>query len=1507
MVVHRRNEADEPLLRRTPVFSISEPMTREFAEPTTIRKAVILTKFNLSVAWKKNRPSQVFWPLVLYLAILVGTRNLFHDQVLPGNNFPEYWESGTDCQRMPLVSESLAVACSKCETLANKTAYHLGIKHIKLFETRSALMYAMRNNPSLYYAGVTFSEESIGKGLKIDVTLPFDQLPMSGPSVSSSPLECRGTDQSGQFPCALREYLTGCFITVQLAAQRAAGDHLKRVVFRLFPSKDIFVSGLEFTGVLWLVPLYVSFLFVNLFNIVLVDVVTEKESKIRDILSVNGVSNRIYLIAWSVSGFVYGGISIIGIVGSLKYGGVYPETSLYITSIGCLLFFGAISSIAYVLSEFVETARSASFAGSVLDIVFIAMGTLAGRSSWWPIFGFVPSVPFFNLLYTIGGLEAHGNSATFADVFEPLLGLLLNALAFTSLAWYSGQRVDASRSILRHQTAGSQETVLASITHATKLYPGAESNALSDVSFEIKRNEVVVCLGVNAAGKSTLIRSLAGLQNLSAGSIRIDSNKETPVSLCPQEDALWDKISVRAHLLLYASLHGFYEFDINLVTELELLPTLDQDASTLSGGQKRRLMVALALQNKNADLFVFDEPSSGMDVEGRRSLWKVFLKLKNEHAVFVSTHYLDEAEIIGDKHLILSEGETAAFGSLEDLKSRTGSGFEITLDQVSDPSRLNAIISQYFGDHIKADYFVGSTSASFRISSNQQICPFIVALENELPSIQISIHEISLESLVLSIQKRDLIGPCLEFPKSRFSPSFLVKTMALARVRIVSQLSSYSGAFNQFVVPLIMVAISLMINRISLMLGQSPQLDGWSDINFSDSQRVTGKSLPILIPSVSNSSLQYPYVSQIVQNDTLRNFLTHSSDFPFAVDYDSVIWVNPHNTHITPAAVAALSSIEGLSVSSVPIVSIARKTFSPIFISFVVYFVITLVRVSIVSATITGEERFKGFQKFLRISGITDVQYWLGTLIGHAALNIPVVLGSLAVGWIGLSEQFGLPSAPLLLASTAVVNTIQLLIFAYLQSLFFTDKDFFLKWFPTMSLATAEIVAVTCVSMISTHGESEIVSYFHIAASLLVPQYPLCGAMAYTALFHSICTMEGIQVNVNVCSSDTGLFFTAAGIPFWLGLIQCIFLLLVFYRVHRKTIRSTVDHTRETRWMIGEQNVTTGQSAEEMRIISSSNQNAKDSILFYQLWHTYDHVKWAVKGLSVGCGKGSCLGVLSKNGGGKSTSIQALMGSIKPTAGFAALNPSQSLGYCPQSDFHWNSLSGYEHGIFFSRVKGINATEAIDALSFIGLDECLNSSKHVKDFSGGMRRRLALYVALLGQPDILVLDEPTSGVDLDGKRKIWSILHNCRKTSAILLTTHSMEEASHLCDKICVVHEGGVVSVDSQSEFRKMQGTQIDVFLNDHSFDIKESLEVSLATRLTELSAKLPAVSEPTEMTVNSAIHKTFIIHRSIRISLIVEKLLLLKSNNRVQSFALAPASLEEAFLDSVDSYRKSF
>ncbi len=206
----------------------------------------------------------------------------------------------------------------------------------------------------------------------------------------------------------------------------------------------------------------------------------------------------------------------------------------------------------------------------------------------------------------------------------------------------------------------------------------------------------------------------------------------------------------------------------------------------------------------------------------------------------------------------------------------------------------------------------------------------------------------------------------------------------------------------------------------------------------------------------------------------------------------------------------------------------------------------------------------------------------------------------------------------------------------------------------------------------------------------------------------------------------------------------------------------------------------------------------------------------AVDGLDLEVRPGECFGLLGPNGAGKTTTVEILQGLLPPTAGSVEVlgrtwardraDLRQRLGTQLQETLFPEKLTVREtiqlFRSFYRRGMGVE-----DALGTVGLEE--KRDARVKQLSGGQRQRLAIAVALVNEPELLFLDEPTAGLDPQARRQLWEIVLSLRaRGRTVLLTTHYMDEAERLCDRVAVVDHGRMIALGTPQELIASLGAE---------------------------------------------------------------------------------------------------
>ncbi len=210
------------------------------------------------------------------------------------------------------------------------------------------------------------------------------------------------------------------------------------------------------------------------------------------------------------------------------------------------------------------------------------------------------------------------------------------------------------------------------------------------------------------------------------------------------------------------------------------------------------------------------------------------------------------------------------------------------------------------------------------------------------------------------------------------------------------------------------------------------------------------------------------------------------------------------------------------------------------------------------------------------------------------------------------------------------------------------------------------------------------------------------------------------------------------------------------------------------------------------------------------------------------------VGLIGPSGAGKSTTIKTMLGMEKVDSGETLVLGTQmpnrqilsQIGYMAQSDALYETLSAKENLQFFGKMKGVSGTELEHEIAYTAdvVELTADLNKRVANYSGGMKRRLSLAIALLGQPELLVLDEPTVGIDPSLRRKIWHELKLIRDQGrSVLITTHVMDEAE-LTDRVALLLNGKIIAFAEPKKLEEQYQVDSieDVFLKAESEEAAE-------------------------------------------------------------------------------------
>ncbi|KAH6568256.1 hypothetical protein BASA50_008934 [Batrachochytrium salamandrivorans] len=271
----------------------------------------------------------------------------------------------------------------------------------------------------------------------------------------------------------------------------------------------------------------------------------------------------------------------------------------------------------------------------------------------------------------------------------------------------------------------------------------ADKIAVRNSCFTVQEGKLLALLGQNGAGKSTTISMLSGLTPATSGDALIyDMSVRNQIQrirkimgICPQHDVLFDDLTAREHIQLYAGLKGVPKNELSSLIEerlqaVRLLTVANVRAGTYSGGMKRRLSLVISTIGDPKVIFM-DEPTTGMDPVNRRHVWTFIEKFKKNRVIILTTHSMEEADVLGDHIAIMAKGRLRAINNSIALKTKFGTGYRISVvTNPSDADRVKAIVQRMVPGTVLEDDSAGALIYQFPGTSTDSIPEFVQWLED---------------------------------------------------------------------------------------------------------------------------------------------------------------------------------------------------------------------------------------------------------------------------------------------------------------------------------------------------------------------------------------------------------------------------------------------------------------------------------------------------------------------------------------------------------------------------------------------------------------------------------------------------------------------------------------------------------------------------------------------------------------------------------------------------------
>ncbi|XP_073416062.1 ABC-type organic anion transporter ABCA8-like isoform X1 [Dendrobates tinctorius] len=1005
--------------------------------------------------------------------------------------------------------------------------------------------------------------------------------------------------------------------------------------------------------------------------------------------------------------------------------------------------------------------------------------------------------------------------------------------------------------------------------------------ALRGLNLNIYEGQITALLGHSGAGKTTLLNILSGMCPATGGSVSVYNYSishmehveeiKKRLGFCPQVDVKFDPLTVKENLKVFAVIKGIPTKQVNqevqkIISDLHIKNIENVEASKLSGGQKRKLTLGIALLG-DPQILLLDEPTAGLDPRSRHYIWALLKKRKANQVTMFSTQFMDEADILADRKAVISNGRLKCVGSSLFLKRKWGTGYHLRMQvpPSCDPEKMTSIIRQHipnaklsvqneeqltyllpfenmdsFSDlFAHLDRRVGEDVVTYGVSMTTLDDVFIkLEGEAELEKGDFSVFSPERQTVDDSFLAEMDESVLLMSDSGNVTLSgfqlWRQQVLAAARIRYL-KLKHETKTFRSIL--LILVLFMLPLISIRIFIAIFPMI---YSLELS----------PNLYFSRPGDRYHGYYTSLLIHNDTGSPI----EDFVMAIQAQDIV-VDVVDGKYDPSTETYRGAIE---------VSTGEKGYSFQIIGNTKVINILPVLVNIIS------------NAFLKLSKSGNlIHVWNNPILKTDVKDLKVVymlqLVSYALFTASLSPHFamssisdnkikarcqlrlsGLFSSAYWIGQGLVDITFYCLLLYLLTALFFAFDHYFVMSFGKVVFLIVSIVGYSAVMVFyvylfafilgknKTHYDSWSL-FFALSALLpwmledIISKFIPGEMLLYTFLFPSS-SLWGIIQNTMFYDLDPDSDFAVDGYIALMPLIHIILFFGILWGLEwffgKKTIRrDPIFRTYRQKTKVKE-NSEALEEPEDDTMLASRCAEEKPVIIVDNLRKEYlvrrgcsrlrKKTKVAMRNISFHVKKGEVLGLLGPNGAGKTTSVYVLAGEEEPTAGNVELcgvgspvshktdESTGFLGYCPQMSPLWPSLTVREHLEIYAAVKGLRKEDADVAIRRVSdaLDLKDQMGKAAKKLSAGVCRKVCFAISMLGNPTIVLLDEPSTGLDPRGQQRLWRAIRAAfkNKERGAILTTHYMEEAEAVCDRVAIIISGKLRCIGSIRELKSKFG-----------------------------------------------------------------------------------------------------
>ncbi|XP_058807248.1 phospholipid-transporting ATPase ABCA1-like isoform X2 [Phymastichus coffea] len=1048
--------------------------------------------------------------------------------------------------------------------------------------------------------------------------------------------------------------------------------------------------------------------------------------------------------------------------------------------------------------------------------------------------------------------------------------------------------------------------------------------ALKGISVDFYKGQITSLLGHNGAGKTTMMSILTGMMSPSGGTVLIASkdmskhSKEimNDMGLCTQENMLFPSLSVIEQIEFFAELKRkdkarsvVQEEAKAFLRKLKLYEKRHALPKQLSGGQKRRLCLGMALVGDSSTL-ILDEPTSGLDPESRRVIWDILLKMRGEKTIVISTHDMEEADILGDRIAILHSGQLRSYGTSLFLKKLIGQGnVEVTLSVEADcdPRKICAAFA-CDGVLVNQD----ASKVVLSIPYSPELPDQLDILESKKKELRVSgfsVSLISLEQVFLKVTQENAGPVKAHRPLTNDREKLTNHALFFQYLRaLLLKKMTYTGKnmsiilLKLFTVSMALLTISLILKQVSVSTQMNPKItpisldmynkpetyylsydqttgDRYRNVTESlggDAMEATKSSLTSAMLKYAEKNLPH-YENYLIaaaefnETGSANAFYSDKATFSLPISVN-LIWNTILKKLLGDDYSISLSSQELPSMIYLDVTMINGIMTSVVFVfqfcSVLALFVVHPLR-----------ESSKGVKQLQRMTGVSGLAYWttmfLFDFLTYLLIVFLIIAGFLTMDYFLELRVYGFYEISLLIFLFAIfaVNALPFVyIFSFINAKIGTVVRL-LTYIP-LGIVTVELVMYAMKASLSRYKSVEIIRYVQKGVFLCVPYVSFFHTqMSFylTAMVNARCAKmpnefydsqceQSYDVCCNMvcyngtCGNYKSYFtnfeedITLEESVIYLCLTPVLYFGILALLETQYIENVAIRFRREMAQEVGaDEQVQREKSAISRKIeelkgtwnidglhCPNINDSGKDSqrngvqnhdaiFLVHGLRKRYNRLI-AVRDVSFRVNRHECFGLLGVNGAGKSTTFKMMTGGEVADNGAMYINGVDiksnrryflsQMGYCPQQDAIIKSLNSYDHLRLFALLRGIPKSKIEDEVQAwierLNLSACALQPSGT--YSGGNKRRLNIAIALIGNPNLVLMDEPTTGVDPGARRSLWNVIKACQTAGqAVVLTSHSMEECEALCNRLAIMVGGRLVCTGPSEELKQRFGAGYDI------------------------------------------------------------------------------------------------